>query len=174
MPNPDFDPIPSIIKSLQILNAARVSSFALVGQFAVRHHLGKSPLEGLNDVDIGVPLGSIWAIEKAMKDEDLSYDVMKIGGFRIRHDDLKIDFIDRRFQELNGLYEEAIKKSHTSLYVEDLVVFVVDVEYLIAIKMASGEVSEDEDVIRLLTVPGLDFHKNDGDHRTLFRALCRK
>ncbi len=108
--------------------------------------------EFTKDLDLAVPIEFSAAVEAEVRHRKLPYRQLSIGGVGVRHDDLKIDFIDRRVH-CAALFRDAVqaaqREGHT-LSVGQARLPLVPVEYLVAMKMVSGEPKDDRDVKRLL------------------------
>lgn len=148
-----FDPTPSIHAGVDALEALG-APYALIGGVA----LGVWGIErATKDVDFAVPVG--WAEKAADRFADLESRPLRIGGVAVRSPTIKIDFIDRRFY-FKKLYREAIDEAGRSgrgARAGDRVVRVVSLEYLLAMKMVSGEPKDDQDAHRILELESLDY-----------------
>ena len=156
---PKFDPEPSLRKAVDLLRKANVSPYALIGRVALWCYLEEEQHQYTKDVDFAVPLSFTEDLEKILKDEKLNYLQLQIGGFGIRDEKYQIDLIDRRFNRMDLLFKEAIENTEQFITLDDEKIPVVEIEYLIAIKMISGEPKHDFDVKALLKINELNYQK---------------
>lgn len=146
-----FNPNISAKKAIEILKKAKVEKYALIGGVAMWVHVEDDTVHQFTkDIDIAVPYRKIESIEKVVKESNLNYLHLNIGGIGIREDEIYIDFIDRHIQ-VEQLFSEALEASTQKVEIDDEVSLpVVPVEYLIAMKMVSGEPKDDIGVKHLL------------------------
>jgi len=78
-------------------------------------------------------------IEKQASAQGLNYNYLHIGGIGIREKGINIDFIDRRLHKIDRLFGEAIENAYGEVFVDENKNPVVSLDYLIAMKMVSGE-----------------------------------
>lgn len=153
-----FNPKTSAKKAIEILQQAKVANYALIGGIALWVHLDD---EGnhryTKDIDFAVPLDAISQIEQYIRQAQLNYKQLQIGGIGIRDEGISLDFIDRRL-EFRALFEEALQKVQETVEIdENLAIPVVSKEYLIAMKLVSGEPKDDQDVKMLLKHASVDY-----------------
>jgi hypothetical protein len=150
-PLPTFDPKPAARLAASIIKQARAIC-ALIGRVAMWAYLPPEQQEFTKDLDLAVPAEFIAAIEASIQQRKLPHRQLSIGGIGVRHGDLKIDFIDRRVH-CAAMFREAVQAAQGSgrqLRVGRTNLPLVPVEYLVAMKMVSGEPKDDRDVKRLL------------------------
>ena len=156
---PFFDPRPSARLGAELLTGAGVR-FALIGKVAMWTFLPADAQEFTKDVDFAVSKHAIEPIRAALAARGIVPRELPIGGLGVREGDVRIDFIDRREGGLDRLFEEAIEDAVTNgsrASVGDLKFPVARLEYLIALKVVSGEDKDESDVVRLLrTLPAID------------------
>jgi hypothetical protein len=166
-PLPSFDPKPAARLAASIIKQSRASC-ALIGRVAMWAYLPPDQQEFTKDLDLAVPAEFIAAVEAAVRDRKLPHRQLAIGGVGVRHGELKIDFIDRRLY-CAALFREAVQAAHKTgrtLSVGRVRLPLVPVEYLVAMKMVSGEPKDDRDAKRLLEHVELDY--------TAVRRIVRK
>jgi len=149
---PVFDPKPSALLGYEILTEVG-QPFALIGKVAMWMHQVKDAQEFTKDVDFAVPRQAKDAIEAALVRRGLIPRELSIGGIAVRDGEVRVDFIDRREGELSGLFEEAIADAAQRggiLSIGDGSIPVVRVEYLIALKVVTGEDKDETDAVKLL------------------------
>ena len=150
-PLPTFDPKPAARLAASIIKRARATC-ALIGRVAMWAYLPPEQQEFTKDLDLAVPAEFIAAVEAEVRGRKLSHRQLSIGGVDVRHGDLKVDFIDRRVH-CAALFREAVQAAQRAgrrLSVGRVKLPLVPVEYLVAMKMVSGEPKDDRDVKRLL------------------------
>lgn len=153
-----FDPEPSGEFAYNVLQETKVRGI-LIGRLAVwawvedpgRHTYTK-------DMDIAISQGDQPAIVSYLTDKGFKIRELAIGGFNITQDreNVRVDFIHRNSAEwgdLSRLFEEAIEKSFESrntVTIGNISLFLVPVEYLIAMKIGTTERKDEEDAKHLL------------------------
>ena len=150
-PLPTFDPKPAARVAASIIKRARASC-AIIGRVAMWAYLPPEHQEFTKDLDIAVPAEHIAAVEAEVRHRKLPHRQLSIGGVGVRQGDLKVDFIDRRVH-CAALFREAVEAAHRAgrrLSVGRTNLPLVPVEYLVAMKMVSGEPKDDRDAKRLL------------------------
>jgi hypothetical protein len=156
---PFFDPRPSARFGAEILTESGVR-FALIGKVAMWTHLPGDAQEWTKDVDFAVPTQAIEPIRAALAGRGIVPRELPIGGLGVREGEIRIDFIDRHEGGLDRLFEEAIDdaaKNGSRARLESVDIPVARVEYLIALKVVTGEDKDEHDVVRLLAVlPNID------------------
>jgi len=154
-----FDPRPSIETALSLLDAAGVS-YALAGRLAVWAWVSGDDQEFTKDVDFAVPQSEMAALEREAREQGYSPLPLSIGGFAIRAGDRRIDFIDRRV-DFGPLFTEAVSAAReqgvTTTTGEGRELPVTPPEYVVAMKLATGDPSDERDVERLLRQPHVDY-----------------
>ncbi|MGK5093784.1 nucleotidyl transferase AbiEii/AbiGii toxin family protein [Deltaproteobacteria bacterium TL4] len=155
-----FNPNISAKKAIEILKKANVEKYALIGGVAMWVHIEDETIHQFTkDIDIAVPYKNIESIEQAIKESNLHYMHLNIGGLGIRENEIYIDFIDRHIQ-VEQLFLEALEASTQNVEIDDEIQMpVVPVEYLIAMKMVSGEPKDDIGVKHLLKNVSIDYEK---------------
>jgi hypothetical protein len=148
---PHFDPRPAARVAASILRKVG-APHAIIGRVAMWTYLPPEQQEFTKDVDFAVPAEFIAAVEAEVRRRKLAFRQLQIGGIGVREGDLRLDFIDRRVHHA-ALFREAIeaaRRSERVVSVGRVKMPLVPVEYLVAMKMVSGEPKDDRDVKRLL------------------------
>jgi hypothetical protein len=165
---PAFDPAPSVKAALPMLKKAK-ARFALVGGMALAHYLPPSLQRFTKDVDLAVRYENRRGLAAIVAESGYRARRLSIGGISVREAGIAFDLVDRH-PELDALFEAAIKAAYRSgphLRVENCTVRVVPKNYLIALKLATGEEKDQRDVQALLFTV-----KRQGYHR--LRSLIRR
>jgi hypothetical protein len=159
---PSFDPNPSAQFGTEVLRDAG-AAFALIGRVALWTLAPKVPAEFTKDVDFAVPEHAIEAIKRVLAERGVTARPLNIGGLGIRHENLRVDFIDRHEGGLAPLFSEAIAEAERAgarLPVFDTTVPVVTAEYFLAMKLVSGEDKDEIQALQILRgLPSLDLKK---------------
>jgi hypothetical protein len=113
------------------------------------------------DVDFAVPVGTAEKAAEALAGPTTERRPLRIGGVGVRDPQrgLRIDLIDRRFH-FAGLFREAIdeaRRSGRKARVGGIEVGLVSLEYLLAMKLVSGEPKDEIDVRRILQREDLQY-----------------
>jgi len=148
---PAFDSSSSFIAALDILRKARVP-FALIGRLAVWEYVPPQRQIFTKDVDFAVPYGFTPQVAQAARAAGYKSVSLDIGGCAIANKarGVAVDFIDRH-PLLSKLFAEAIRKSQgNTARMGGTSVPVVRKEYLVAMKLATSERDDEEDVKALL------------------------
>lgn len=145
-----FDPGPSVLAASTVLDQAG-AEFALIGGLALD---AWGIPRATKDVDFAVPVGVAEKAAELLRGPGTEVRPLRIGGVGVRDSQrgLRIDFVDRRFH-FAALFQEAIREARTSgrrARVGDREVSLVALEYLVAMKLVSGEPKDEIDVRRLL------------------------
>lgn len=156
---PSFDPNPSLKKAIKFLKEIGVENFALIGRVATWFYLPEDQHQFTKDVDLAVLTTDISKIEFALKSKGYEVLQLSIGGVAVRENDFFVDFIDRRTDRLDALFGEAIEYAQPNTEIGDETIKVVTLDYLIALKLVSGEPKDDLDVKALLQVEEIDYPK---------------
>jgi len=155
-----FDPNPSLIYALQLLEEAGISIFALIGKLAMWVHLeDESQHQYTKDVDFAISLEDSTKLENVISEKGIRFKYLQIGGISIREQGINIDFIDRRLHGVQSLFAEAISNSPSEVVVDQYKIPVVSLEYLIAMKIVSGEPKDDSDLKLLLSLQNVNYKK---------------
>lgn len=155
-----FDPNPSLRFALSILSAANVTRYALIGRLAMWVYIeDESQHKYTKDVDFAIILEDAEKVIKTVEKKNLNYENLHIGGIGIREDGINVDFIDRRLHDVHELFRKAIDEVSDQIYMDDISIPVVSLEYLAAMKMVSGEPKDDDDLRLLLSIDRLDYNK---------------
>ena len=148
---PHFDPRPAARIAASILRKVG-APHAIIGRVAMWTYLPPEQQEFTKDVDFAVPAEFIAAVEAEVRRRKLTCRQLQIGGIGVRDGDLRLDLIDRRVHHA-AMFREAIEAAQRSgrvVSVGRVKLPLVPVEYLVAMKMVSGEPKDDRDVKRLL------------------------
>lgn len=155
---PHFDPRPAARVAASILRKVG-APHAIIGRVAMWTYLPPEQQEFTKDVDFAVPAEFIAAVEAEVRRRKLSFRQLQIGGIGVHDGDLRLDFIDRRMYHA-ALFREAIEAARRNgrvVSVGRVKLPLVPVEYLVAMKMVSGEPKDDRDVKRLLEHVNMDY-----------------
>ena len=109
------------------------------------------------DLDVAVTKADLFDIRNYFRSRDYEVRELLIGGINIKDDkDINVDFIDRssiEWADYSPLFEDAINEAADSdrkITVGDKDIYLVSVEYLIAMKLATGERKDEDDATILL------------------------
>ena len=165
---PKFDPEPSGEFAYKVLEETKVKGI-LIGRLAVWAWVEDSARQAFTkDIDIAISQRDQPAIVSYLTNKGFKIRELSIGGFNIteERENVKVDFIHRNSMEwgdLSKLFEEAIEKSIESritVTIGKISLFLVPVEYLITMKIATAERKDEEDVKHLLEmVDSVDTNK---------------
>ena len=145
-----FDPGPSVAAAAAAL-AEQGADFALIGGFALE---AWGIPRATKDVDLAVPVGAAEKAAEALRGPATEVRPLRIGGVGLRDSQrgLRIDLVDRRFH-FASLFHDAIQEAHASgrktrVGVQE--VSLVSLEFLLAMKLVSGEPKDEIDARRIL------------------------
>ena len=162
---PAFDPRPSARFGADVLREAG-QPFALIGKVAVWAHLPPGAHEFTKDVDFAVPEGAIEPIKAVLARRGIVPRPLPIGGLAVREADVRVDFIDRHEGGLGALFEEAIADAERQGILAAVgggTVPVIAADYLVVLKIVTGEDKDEADVVNLLRrLPSLDLVRTRG------------
>ncbi|MCP4350725.1 MAG: hypothetical protein GY795_35095 [Desulfobacterales bacterium] len=109
------------------------------------------------DLDVAVTKAGLSDIKNYFRNRGYEVRELLIGGINVKDDkDINVDFIDRssiEWADYSPLFEEAINEAVNSgrkITVGDKDIYLVSVEYLIAMKLATGERKDEDDAAILL------------------------
>lgn len=157
---PKFDPEPSGEFAYKVLEETKVKGI-LIGRLAVWAWIEDSAGQAYTkDIDIAISQRDQPAIVSYLTNKGFKIRELSIGGFNITEEqkNIRVDFIHRNSMEwgdLSQLFEEAIEKtfeSRNTVTIGKISLFLVPVEYLICMKIATAERKDEEDVKYLLEV----------------------
>ncbi len=155
---PKFDPEPSAKFAQEVLDETKVRGI-LIGRLAVWAWIDDASEHAFTkDLDIAIFRGDQSAVVSYLANKGHKISELSIGGINVAEDreDIRVDFIHRYSREwgdLSRLFEKAIEAAIDSGSRVDLggtLLFLVPVEYLIAMKIATMERKDEEDAMRLL------------------------
>jgi hypothetical protein len=154
-----FDPGPSIVAAVDALRSLGVE-YALIGGIAL-DAWGLS--RATKDIDFAVPVGVAERLSAHFQSMGAEVNPLRIGGIGIRAENpsIRIDLIDRRFH-FAKLFSDAITEAVQSgrvIQSAEQEVPLVSLEYLLAMKMVSGEPKDDIDARRILSMEALQYKK---------------
>ncbi len=153
-----FDPNPSLKYVTSLLLEAGITQYALIGKLAMWVNLDdESQHQYTKDVDFAILLGDVEKIENLVKKKQLNFKQLRIGGIGLRESSINVDFIDRRLHGVAPLFHEAIEHATEFVSVEQESIPVVALEYLVAMKIVSGEPKDDHDLKILLSLEKLNY-----------------
>jgi hypothetical protein len=154
-----FDPEPSIETALSLLQAAG-AAHALAGRLAVWAWVAADDQEFTKDVDFAVPEADMNAVAHEARARGYQLLPLAIGGFGIRTEDKRIDFIDRRV-DFGALFAEAVEAARDQELATTTRsgrrLLVTPPEHLVAMKLATGDPHDERDVERLLRQEHFDY-----------------
>lgn len=152
---PAFDPGPSLKLAIELLESAK-ASFALAGRLAVWTYVPTAGQQYTKDVDFAVKVQDGPSLRGAAVERGYEVTDLGIGGIGVKAPGAFIDFVDRH-PYFSGLFSDAVSKAKvvSAKLGDELVELpVVPLPHLVAMKMVSGEPSDDKDVEELLmTLP---------------------
>ena len=152
---PRYDPAEAAKIAVELLREADVPC-ALVGRVAVWTYVPPAGQQYTKDLDLAVPAGMVDRLKAAAKKRGYAVTDLGIGGIGVRTPAGPIDFIDRH-PYLSALFSEAVReadKSEISVKAGETALPVAPLPHLVAMKLVSGEPSDDRDVEELMmTVP---------------------
>jgi hypothetical protein len=134
-----------------MLKKAR-ARFALVGGMALAHYLPPSLQRFTKDVDFAVRYADRKELGALIAESGYRARELPIGGISVRGADVAFDLVDRH-PELDDLFDAAIcaaYKRGPRLRAGNFTVRVVPKNYLIVLKLATGEEKDQRDVQALL------------------------
>jgi hypothetical protein len=145
-----FDPGPSVRAASTALDQ-QGAEFALIGGLALD---AWGIPRATKDVDFAVLVGVAEKAAESLRGPATEVRPLRIGGVGVRDAQrgLRIDLVDRRFH-FAGLSRDAIREARQSgrmARVGEREVSLVSLEYLVAMKLVSGEPKDEIDVRRLL------------------------
>src|SRR5262249_5751531 len=144
------DPAPSVNAAATALGQ-QGAGFALIGGLALE---AWGIPRATKDADFAVPVGVAEAAAETLREPTTEVRPLRIGGVGVRDSQrgLRIDFVDRRFH-FAPLFQDAISEANASgrkARVGGRDVSLVSLEFLLAMKLVSGEPKDDVDVRRIL------------------------
>ncbi len=154
---PSFDPNPSLKSALDFFQEIGVQNYALIGRVATWVFLPTDRQQFTKNINLAILTKDSSKIEEAFRQKGIKTYPLPIGGVAVRENDLVVDFIDRRLDGLDLLFREAIKNARQDVEILGKIVPVVNLNYLITMKLVSGETKDDQDAKSLLMVEGLKY-----------------
>ena len=144
-----FDPGPSVAAAARVLE--RHGPFALIGGLALD---AWGIPRATKHADFAVLLGVAEKAAETLRGPATEVRPLRIGGVGLRDSDrgLRIDLVDRRFH-FAELFREAITEARQSgrkARVSGIDVSLVSLDYLLAMKLVSGEPKDEIDARRIL------------------------
>ncbi|MBI5501890.1 MAG: hypothetical protein HY907_16725 [Deltaproteobacteria bacterium] len=122
--------------------------------------------EPTKDVDFAVPVGAIEPIKAALVRRGIVARPLSSGGLAVREGDIRVGFIDRREGGPAELFEEAIADAGRRGLLAAAGaggVPVVAADYLVALKVVTGEDKDETDVVKLLRrLPAIGLSRTRG------------
>jgi hypothetical protein len=155
---PEFNPKISGEFAADILNLLNIKGI-LIGRLAVWAWLPENSEKQAytKDVDIAVSKDSLFKLIRYFQGKDYKLRELQIGGINVKDEkNINVDFIDRasiEWADYSLLFEEAICeafKSERKITVGDKNLYLVAIEYLIAMKLATCERKDEDDAKVLL------------------------
>jgi hypothetical protein len=145
-----FDPGPSVAAAASALEALG-ADFALIGGLALD---AWGIPRATKDADFAVPVGTAERAADALRGPTTELRPLRIGGVGLRDNDrgLRIVLVDRRFH-FSALFQDAIGEAYSSgrkARVGRNDVSLVSLEFLLAMKLVSGEPKDEIDARRIL------------------------
>jgi hypothetical protein len=145
-----FDPGPSVAAAATVL-AEQGAAFALIGGLALE---AWGIPRATKDADFAVPVGAAETAAAGLRGPATEVRPLRIGGVGVRDHQrgLRIDLVDRRFH-FTALFQEAIQEAAASgrkARVGATAVSLVSLEFLLAMKLVSGEPNDEIDARRIL------------------------
>ncbi len=165
---PKFDPEPSVRFACKVLEETKARGI-LIGRLAVWAWVEDPSKQAYTkDLDIAISQGDQPVIVSYLSDKGFSIRELSIGGFNIteERENVKVDFIHRNSREwgdLSRLFEDAIDKSlesRNTVTMGGISLYLVPVEHLIGMKIATAERKDEDDARWLIeTVDSVDVGK---------------
>ena len=153
---PVFDPNPSGRFVHDVLREADVKGI-LIGSLSVWVWISEEKKQSFTkDMDIAVTKEGLQKIRKWLKDRQLKFLELEIGGINVALSGrINVDFITRscEFGDFSPLFEDAIQHSvehGETIEVGGDKLVVVSPEYLTAMKIGTGEKKDEDDAETLL------------------------
>jgi len=152
---PAFDPAPSGAFAASVLKDAKAPG-ALIGRLAVWAWLpDSSQHEFTKDLDVAIPPGHAAAIRDEIERRGVATRPLPIGGVNASDESagIKVDFIERTspdYGDLSGLFRAAVRAAQSTVQVGAVTLRLVPAEYLVVMKIATGEDKDERDAERLL------------------------
>jgi hypothetical protein len=145
-----FDPGPSV-RAAAVALEQHGAEFALIGGLALD---AWGIPRATKDADFAVLVGVAEKAAESLRGPATEVRPLRIGGVGVRDAQrgLRIDLVDRRFH-FAGLFRDAIREalgSGRKARVGEREVSLASLEYLVAMKLVSGEPKDEIDVRRLL------------------------
>ena len=152
-----FDPGPSVAAGAAALQETG-SDFALIGGLALE---AWGIPRATKDADFAVPVGAAEKAAEVLRGPATEVRPLRIGGVGLRDSQrgLRIDLVDRRFH-FAPLFHEAIQDARTSgrkARVAGHEVSLASLEFLLAMKLVSGEPKDEIDARRILQREALGY-----------------
>jgi hypothetical protein len=152
-----FDPGPSVAVAAAALRQIG-ADFALIGGLALD---AWGIPRATKDVDFAVPVGVAEQAADAMRGPSSEIRPLRIGGVGVRDRvrAVRVDLVDRRFH-FAPLFQEAIQEARQSgrkARVSGHDVGLISLEFLLAMKLVSGEPKDEIDARRILQREVLDY-----------------
>src|SRR5262245_55912249 len=145
-----FDPGPSVKAAAAALEQ-HGADFALIGGLALD---AWGIPRATKDADFAVPVGAAEKAAETLRGPATEIRPLRIGGVGVRDSQrgLRIDLVDRRFH-FAALFRDAIREARASgrkARVAGCDVSLVSLEFLLAMKLVSGESKDEIDARRIL------------------------
>jgi hypothetical protein len=145
-----FDPGPSVAAAATVLRS-QGTEFALIGGLALD---AWGIPRATKDADFAVPVGAAERAAETLRGPGSDVRPLRIGGVGIRDParGLRIDLVDRRFH-FAALFRAAIDEARAArrkARVGAEEVSLASLEFLLAMKLVSGEAKDEVDVRRIL------------------------
>jgi hypothetical protein len=155
---PEFNPKISGEFAADILEKLNIRGI-LIGRLAVWAWLSENSEKQAytKDVDIAVLKESLFEIKRYFQKKNYKVKELQIGGINVKDEkNINVDFIDRasiEWADYSPLFAEAIHeafKSERKIVAGNKNLYLVSLEYLIAMKLATCEKKDEDDVKVLL------------------------
>lgn len=152
-----FDPGPSVQEAASVL---REGEFALIGGLALD---AWGIPRATKDADFAVPVGVAERAAEALRGAASEVRPLRIGGVGLRDSERgwRIDLVDRRFH-FAELFRDAIREAQASgrkARIGGHDVSLASLEFLLAMKLVSGEPKDEIDVRRILQRQELQYRQ---------------
>jgi hypothetical protein len=145
---PEVDLDASLEAGVALLEKVGVA-YAIAGRLAVWEYVEPGHRQLTKDVDVAVAYGYAEDVAREAERQGFKTKELRIGGYALLKPGIAIDVIDRRVGYAE-LFQEAVSTARESVAPGELPV--VDLEYLIAMKLIPGTPKDDADVEALLSV----------------------
>jgi hypothetical protein len=161
---PTFNPKESAVFAAKVLNDLKIKC-VLIGRLAVWYWIPDPAGHAYTkDLDTAIKKADRQKVIKHLGNLKYNIRELVIGGINVQaeSDNINVDFIDRYSVDegdLSKLFEEAIDSATETINIKGAELYVISVEHLIAMKISTFEIKDDEDARNLLEYDFVDIKK---------------